>query len=59
MTLKTICNMLSTRPQALDVLLLFADPRTLLQPLCQLLDEWQEQDGQSRLLYIRYVSYVD
>lgn len=46
MTLKTICNSLSRRPQALDVILLFRSPKTVLQPLCSLLDNWRWDEDQ-------------
>lgn len=47
MTLKNICNSLSRRPQALDVMLLFRTTKQILQPLCALLDSWRWDDDQS------------
>ena len=47
MTLKGICNTLSRRPLALDVLLLFVQSDTLLRPFCQILDNWQDHEDQS------------
>jgi mediator of RNA polymerase II transcription subunit 5 len=47
MTLKNICNSLSRRPQALDVMLLFRNTKQILQPLCALLDSWRWDDDQS------------
>lgn len=47
MTLKSICNALSRRPQALDVILLFRSTRQVLQPLCLLLDSWHWDEDQS------------
>lgn len=46
MSLKTICNALSRKPQALDVVLQFTSPASVLQPLCQLLDTWTYEDDQ-------------
>lgn len=46
MTLKGVCNTLSRRPQALDVVMLFTQSVTLLQPLCHILDNWQEHEDQ-------------
>ena len=45
-SLKTICNSLSKKVQSLDVIMLFTQPIIFLQPLCQLLDHWQDQDDQ-------------
>ena len=55
MTLKTICNSLSRRPQLLDVILLFRSPKMILQPLCCLLDAWRwdEDQGEYIVLVIR------
>lgn len=50
MTLKTICNSLSRRPQVLDVILLFRSPKAILQPLCSLLDAWKWDEEQGRLV---------
>lgn len=47
MTLRNICNSLSRRPQALDVILLFRSTRQVLQPLCILLDSWRWDEDQS------------
>lgn len=46
MTLKNICNSLSRRPRALDVILLFRSPKQVLQPLCSLLDSWHWDEGE-------------
>ncbi|KAJ5745445.1 hypothetical protein N7520_010627 [Penicillium odoratum] len=45
--LKGICNALSRRPQALDVVLLFRTTKQILQPLCALLDTWRWDEEQS------------
>ena len=46
MTLKAICNTLSRKPAALDVLMLFTSPSHMLLPLCQMLDNWHDHDDQ-------------
>ncbi|CAL5873937.1 uncharacterized protein PFLUO_LOCUS8222 [Penicillium psychrofluorescens] len=46
-TLKNICNALSRRPHALDVILLFRTAKQFLQPLCTLLDSWHWDEDQS------------
>lgn len=59
-TLKTICNSLSRRPQALDVILLFRSPKTVLQPLCSLLDNWRwdEDQGENQPVYDEFGSIL-
>lgn len=47
MTLKVICNALSRKTQALDVILLFTEPTVVLQPLCNLVDHWQDNEDPS------------
>ncbi|KAF2490783.1 Med5-domain-containing protein [Lophium mytilinum] len=44
--LKSISNLLSKKPQALDVMLLFTSPASILQPLCGFLDNWQYDGDQ-------------
>ncbi|KAF2690814.1 Med5-domain-containing protein [Lentithecium fluviatile CBS 122367] len=46
MYLKTICNSLSKKPQALDIILQFTSPANVLRPLCQFLDEWRYDGDQ-------------
>ena len=46
MTLKGVCNSLSRKPSALDVVMLFTQSSHLLQPLCHVLDNWQEHEDQ-------------
>ena len=60
MTLKNICNSLSRRPQALDVILLFRSPKQVLQPLCALLDSWHWDDdqGESQPVYDEFGSIL-
>lgn len=45
-TLKGICNSLSRRPQVLDTMLLFRSPKSILRPLCTLLDHWKWDEDQ-------------
>ncbi|WEW55466.1 mediator complex subunit [Emydomyces testavorans] len=60
MTLKNICNSLSRRPQALDIMLLFKSPVFILQPLCSLLDawKWDEEPGESQPVYDEFGSIL-
>ncbi|KAI9831464.1 MAG: hypothetical protein M1819_005063 [Sarea resinae] len=53
MSLKSICSSLSRRPQSLDIMLLFNTPANLLQPVCQLLDNWRfdEDQGEYQPVY--------
>lgn len=46
MMLKSICVQLAKKPLALDVMLLFDRPRTILRPLCDLLDGWKYDEDQ-------------
>jgi len=46
MTLKGVCNTLSCKTTTLDVIMFFTRPNTLLQPLCNLLDDWQDHEDQ-------------
>jgi mediator of RNA polymerase II transcription subunit 5 len=46
MYLKTICNLLSRKPQVLDVMLQFTSPASILRPLCQFLEEWRYEGDQ-------------
>ena len=46
LTLKSICNSICRKPAALDVIILFTRPSSLLQPLCNILDNWQEHEDQ-------------
>lgn len=52
MYLKTICNLLSRKPQALDVILQFTAPASILRPLCQFLDEWRYEGDQGNVFTI-------
>jgi len=52
MSLKTFCNLLSRRPLALDAMLLFVSPSSLLLPLCRLIDNWKYEDDHGMLTYV-------
>lgn len=60
MTLKNICNSLSRRPQALDVILLFRSTKQILQPLCTLLDNWHwdSDQGENQPVYDEFGSIL-
>ena len=45
-SLKTICSSLSRRLLALDIVLQYVSPLSILQPLCQLLNEWKYEEDQ-------------
>ncbi|RAO64039.1 uncharacterized protein BHQ10_000051 [Talaromyces amestolkiae] len=59
-TLKSICDSLSRRPQVLDAMLLFRSPKSILQPLCTLLDSWKwdEDQGESQPVYDEFGSIL-
>ncbi|KAF2142643.1 uncharacterized protein K452DRAFT_318229 [Aplosporella prunicola CBS 121167] len=46
MSLKTICNALSRKPRSLDIMLQYTSPISILQPICQLLDTWKNEEDQ-------------
>ena len=46
MSLKSVCSSLSRKPLALDVIMQYASPVSILQPLCQLLNEWKYEEDQ-------------
>lgn len=48
MYLKQICNLLSKKPQCMDIMLQFASPASILQPLCQFLDDWHYDNDQGK-----------
>ena len=47
-TLKNVCNALSCKSAAMDVMLLFVEPAVLLEPLCGLLEHVQNHEDQSK-----------
>jgi mediator of RNA polymerase II transcription subunit 5 len=46
MSLKSLCSQLARKPSSLDVMLLFDKPISILQPLCELLDNWRYDEDQ-------------
>ncbi|KAL3427925.1 mediator complex subunit Med5 [Phlyctema vagabunda] len=46
MSLKSLCSKLAQKPSSLDVMLLFDKPTTILQPICELLDNWRYDEDQ-------------
>ncbi|KAG9232137.1 mediator complex, subunit Med5 [Amylocarpus encephaloides] len=60
MTLKTLCSLLSRKSSSLDIILLFNNVTTLLQPLCDLLDSWQydEDQGEYQPVYEEFGSIL-
>lgn len=50
MHLKNICNLLSKKSQALDTILQFTSPASILNPLCVFLDEWRYDGDQGKVL---------
>ncbi|TVY38043.1 Mediator of RNA polymerase II transcription subunit [Lachnellula subtilissima] len=46
MSLKGLCSQLARKPSSLDVMLLFDKVTTILQPICDLLDNWRYDDDQ-------------
>jgi mediator of RNA polymerase II transcription subunit 5 len=50
MYLKQICNLLSKKPQAMDVMLQFTSPARIVRPLCQFLDDWHYDSDQGEFL---------
>lgn len=47
MTLKMLCSQMAKHPLSLDVMLLFAKPTAILQPICDLLDNWRYEEDQN------------
>lgn len=47
MSLKILCSQLARKPLSLDVMLLFAKPAAILQPICELLDNWRYEEDQN------------
>jgi mediator of RNA polymerase II transcription subunit 5 len=46
MYLKQLSSLLFKKPQALDVILQFTSPASILRPLCQILDDWHYDSDQ-------------
>lgn len=63
MSLKQWCSQLARKPKSLDILMLFNRPEMILQPLCELLDNWQydenrEDQGEYQLVYEEFSSIL-
>ncbi|KAH7362967.1 mediator of RNA polymerase II transcription subunit 5 [Plectosphaerella cucumerina] len=60
MSLKALCGQLSRKPLALDVILLFEKPSSILYPLCELLDNWkyEEDQGEYQPVYEEFGSVL-
>jgi mediator of RNA polymerase II transcription subunit 5 len=60
MSLKQLCGQLALKPGALDVILLFEKPMTILSPLCELLDNWRydEDQGEYQPVYEEFGSVL-
>lgn len=42
-----LCSQMAKKPLSLDVMLLFAKPTAILQPICDLLDNWRYEEDQN------------
>jgi mediator of RNA polymerase II transcription subunit 5 len=60
MSLKTLCSQLARKPSSLDVMLLFDKPTSILQPICDLLDNWRydEDQGEYQPVYEEFGSIL-
>ncbi|KAI1326844.1 mediator complex subunit Med5 [Xylariaceae sp. FL0255] len=60
MTLKLLCSQLAKKPLSLDVMLLFGQPAAILQPLCEVLDNWQydEDQGEYQPIYEEFGAVI-
>ena len=60
MTLKTLCSLLARKPSSLDIMLLFDKAITILQPMCDLLDNWHydEDQGEYQPVYEEFGSIL-
>ncbi|ESZ90859.1 hypothetical protein SBOR_8751 [Sclerotinia borealis F-4128] len=60
MTLKTLCSQLARNPSSLDIMLLFNEPTSFLQPICELLDNWRydEDQGEYQPVYEEFGSIL-
>lgn len=60
MSLKGLCSQLARKPASLDVMLLFDKPTTILQPICDLLDNWRydEDQGEYQPVYEEFGSIL-
>ena len=60
MSLKTLCSQLARKPSSLDIMLLFDKPLTILQPICDLLNNWRydEDQGEYQPVYEEFGSIL-
>lgn len=60
MSLKTLCSKLARKPILLDIMLLFDKPINILQPICNLLDNWHydEDQGEYQPVYEEFGSIL-
>lgn len=60
MALKSICDKLVRNPSSLDIMLLFDKPLSILQPICDLLDNWHydEDQGEYQPVYEEFGSIL-
>lgn len=60
MLLKNLSNALSRRPVSMDIMLQFTSARSLLQPLCDLLDGWRydEDQGECQPVYDEFAAIL-
>lgn len=60
MSLKSLCSQLARKPSSLDVMLLFDKPTSILQPICNLLDDWRydEDQGEYQPVYEEFGSIL-
>lgn len=60
MTLKMLCVAFLRKPHNINIMLLFFDYRSILQPLCHLLDHWQTPDehGEQLIVYDEFGSIL-
>lgn len=60
MSLKTLCSKLARKPICLDIMLLFDKAITILQPICELLDNWHydEDQGEYQPVYEEFGSIL-
>ncbi|KAJ2987042.1 hypothetical protein NUW58_g4724 [Xylaria curta] len=60
MSLKLLCSQLAKKPLSLDVILLFGKPAAILQPLCDVLDNWRydEDQGEYQPVYEEFGAVI-
>lgn len=60
MSLKNLCSFLSRKPLSMGVMLQFTSPRSILQPLCELLDGWryEEDQGEYQPVYDEFAAIL-